>query len=298
MKLIISCFLCFFIAFYSYSGVNNKEQVNIKYLLKCPKSPLGLIVLFPKFNNTLKSTDIQTNIDEKYYSENYATIIIDYKKDFFLKKKDFLQIYNLIEKVLKSNKINEDKVIIGGFSTGGTIALSYSIYASKLKKRIKPNSIIVGDSPVDFEAFYNNKIEIIKRDFNYRAVSEARFIVNYLKKQLGSPKVGNSNYISYSPYLNSNLLNSNIRYLKDYNIIFYSEPDLAWYKTNIGYELEDLNSFQIDKLIKELKRISQKKITHIKTSKAGFINNKRHPHSWSIINPEKLFKWTEENFTN
>ena len=70
-----------------------------------------------------------------------------------------------------------------------------------------------------------------------------------------------NNYYKYSPYINSNIENSNIHYLKNYNIIFFSEPDLIWYKNNIGYAQEDLNYFQINRFQIELKKISSKRIS-------------------------------------
>lgn len=71
---------------------------------------------------------------------------------------------------------------------------------------------------------------------------------------------------------------------------------MSWYKDKIGYELEDLNSFQIYKFQKELKKICSGRIDFVKTQNKGFIKNERHPHSWTIIDSDKLFKWTSDNF--
>jgi hypothetical protein len=277
--------------------ISDKKYINeVGYILKCPPNSKGLIVLFPKFYNSITKTDLETKIDEKYFSNGYASLIIDFKSDFFLDKKDFIKIYDLIKYILSVNNISRDRLIIGGFSTGGTIALSYAIWIKKFKKAIIPSSIIVGDSPVDFEAFYINKKNVINKNFNARSVDEAKFIVKYLDEKIGNPTLNLNNYYTYSPYIHSNFKNSNIRYLKDYNIIFFSEPDLIWYKNTIGYEFEDLNSFQISKFQNELKKISSKRIDFIKTHNKGFINSEKQPHSWSIIDPDKLFEWTSENF--
>ena len=275
---------------------DSKNRDDIGYILKCPSKPKGLIVLFPKFYNDINKTDLETKIDEKYFNKGYASLIIDFKSDFFLDEKDFIKTYDLIKYLLKINNIPKDKLIIGGFSIGGTIALSYAIWVKKLNKSIIPNSIIVGDSPVDFEALYINKKNIINKNFNSRSVSEAKFIVKYLDEKLGNPTANINNYYKYSPYIYSSIENSNIYYLKNYNILFFSEPDLIWYKDNIGYELEDLNFFQINKFQNEIKKISNRKIDFIKTYNKGFIENEKHPHSWTIIDPDKLFKWTSNNF--
>ena len=285
--------------FFSCNNEKKKDSKNrddIGYILKCPSKPKGLIVLFPKFYNEINKTDLETKIDEKYFNNGYASLIIDFKSDFFLAEKDFIEIYSLIKSLLNVNNIPKDRLIIGGFSTGGTVALSYGIWVKKFNKPIIPNSIIVGDAPVDFEAFYVNKKNVIHKNFNSRAVSEAKFIVKYLDNKIGNPIDNINNYYKYSPYINSNIENSNIHYLKNYNIIFFSEPDLIWYKNNIGYAQEDLNYFQINRFQIELKKISSKRIDFIKTLNKGFIKGKRHPHSWTIIDPNLLFKWTNDNF--
>lgn len=283
----------------SFSIVANdvKSLEENKYLLKIPENPQGLIILFPKYGSDLQTTDFETEIDEKFYDEGYATIIIDYDSEFFLSEDGFFSIYELINEVISKNKIPSNKIVVGGFSIGGTIALSYSIWIKKLDMTTNiPHSIFVGDSPVDLEALYNNKNIIIKRNFNDRSVNESKFIINYLEDNLGNPKTNINEYYKFSPFVNSNIEESNISYLEGYHILFYSENDINWYKETIGYEYEDLNSFQIEKLYSELKKRSNKKVDYIKTKNKGFIGTTKHPHSWTIIDENKLFDWMSNTY--
>ena len=277
---------------------NKVIKDSFSYVFKCPQNPQGLIVLFPKFYNNINKTDLETGIDEYFFNKGYASLIVGFNSEFFLNENDFNKIYYLIEKIITVNKINEKKIIIGGFSNGGSISLNYSIWTNKLKKKIMPNSIFVGDSPVDFEYFYTNKNKVINKDYNSRAVNEASFIVKYLDEKLGNPIKNINNYYLNSPYTHSNVEKSNLKYLKNFNIIFFSEPDLEWFKSKIGYGTEDMNYFYIQKFQKKLKELSSKNIEFIKTKDKGFINNEKHPHSWTIIDPKTLFDWALKNFNH
>ena len=99
-------------------------------------------------------------------------------------------------------------------------------------------------------------------------------------------------YYKLSPFVDKEINKSNIKYLKDYYIHFYSEPDLEWFKKIYGYEdYEDTNSFKIDRFKEELDKRTTKKIIYTKTKNKGYVDDIKNPHSWSIINENDFFKW-------
>lgn len=64
--------------------IDSKNNITeVGYILKCSSKPKGLIVLFPKLYSGINKTDFETNINEKYFNNGYASLIIDFKKDFF-----------------------------------------------------------------------------------------------------------------------------------------------------------------------------------------------------------------------
>ena len=273
------------------------ETNELGYILKVPISPKGLVVLFPSFGSGVIKTDVETKIDDKCFIEGYASLIIDYKHDFFLDEPNFVKINNLVNTILDKNNIPSRNLFIGGFSVGGNIALTYCIWFNKLKRvNNKPLGIFVGDSPVDLYGLYNSQVKAIEKSTSTDvAIDEGKFIVDYLKENLGDPKKSIDKYYKYSPFINKDIDKSNIKFLKDYHIHFYSEPDLKWFKEVFDYDnYEDINSFKIERFKEELDKISTKNIRYTKTKNKGFRDNLKNPHSWSIINENDFYKWMLE----
>lgn len=273
------------------------HENKIDFILKMPKSPKGIVVLFPSYGSGIIKTDEETKIDDKCLNEGYASLFIDYKYEFYLKEYDFVILNDLINDVIKKNNIPSKNLFIGGFSVGGNIALSYCIWFKKLNRiKNKPLGVFVGDSPVDLYGLYNSQVKAIKDNSSTDlAKDEGEFIINYLKVNLGDPNLSMSNYYKFSPFVDMNIEESNLKYLTNYNIHFYSEPDLEWFKEIFGYDsYQNINSFKIERMKKELDKISTKKTYHTKTKNKGYRNNIKNPHSWSIINEDDFFNWMLE----
>ena len=291
MLKIIKSFLFFLLFFSCSKNIESDTSTEIfnelGYILKNPKSSRGLVVLFPSFGNSILKSENETKIDDKCFLEGYASLFIDYKYDFFLDKSNFIKINHLINNVLDENNIYSENLFIGGFSVGGNVALSYCIWYNKLNKKInKPLGIFVGDSPVDLYSLYNSQVKVIEENIsNDVALEEGKFIINYLEEQIGNPRNSMDKYYKLSPFVDKEINKSNIKYLKDYYIHFYSEPDLEWFKKIYGYEdYEDTNSFKIDRFKEELDKRTTKKIIYTKTKNKGYVDDIKNPHSWSIIN--------------
>nr|BFF39737.1 hypothetical protein BACY1_15420 [Tenacibaculum mesophilum] len=125
------------------------------------------------------------------------------------------------------------------------------------------------------------------------AKEEAELIVTFLGYYLGDPSVNKEKYVKYSPYIKEVGKASNVRFLRDYCINFYSEPDLFWYKTNLNFDYQDTNSYQIEMFVDELSSIGNENVNYVKTTAKGYVEGKRNPHSWSIIDPEDFMNWVE-----
>ncbi len=266
----------------------------IAYILKVPKSPQGVVILFPSYGTDVVTTDGETYIDETCYDEGIAALFIDYKYDFFLDKADFYKLNALINSVLLKNNIPSTNIFIGGFSVGGNIALSYCIWLNKLNiTKNKPKGIFIGDSPVDLLGLYKRQVEVLHTKTSTKvAVDEAEFIVNYLSKKIGTPEVSLDKYYEYSPFSGGKVEDSNMKYLKDYHIHFYSEPDLKWFKEVFGYDdYKSINSFKIEMFKTHLDNISEKTIRYTKTKNKGFKGGVKNPHSWSIIDENNFYEW-------
>jgi hypothetical protein len=108
------------------------QENELKFTLNNAINSEYLVVFFPGFGYTHQQTDEKTPLNEYLFSNHISTLIIDFYYDLFLEDDDFQNIRELIFKYGKDKKI-----IIGGFSIGGNIAMNFHEFEKKEKKSIK-----------------------------------------------------------------------------------------------------------------------------------------------------------------
>lgn len=80
--------------------------------------------------------------------------------------------------------------------------------------------------------------------------------------------------------------------LKSTPIRAYHDIDIAWRILERKQTPEFDNFIATAELINRLRSLGNTKAEFIQTYKTGFRNNgKRHPHSWSIVDADKLVLW-------
>jgi hypothetical protein len=74
-----------------------------------------------------------------------------------------------------------------------------------------------------------------------------------------------------------------------------SEPDIQWWLSQRGYDYSYINVTDQAAMINELQRLGNSKAVLVTTTGKGYRqpNNIRHPHSWSIADPEQTIKWLQ-----
>jgi hypothetical protein len=103
--------------------------------------------------------------------------------------------------------------VIGGFSGGGNMALSYTEFAmhDSLVTEIIPRGVFALDPPVDLTELYNIDHQIINGyyclDLEEQITEEVLGINNQMTKLLGTPWDNGDNYYRYSPFLISQRYN-------------------------------------------------------------------------------------------
>lgn len=278
-------FFFLFIFIESYSN-------NYNYIFKSNLKNEGIVVIFPKLGNTCVQTELECNVDDKFYAEGYNVLIIEYNHLLALDQNEFEILFDFMAKILPEKKNQNSKFIIGGFSSGGNIALSYSIWVKKNKKnKFIPTDIFIGDSPLDLEYLYKNKISLLSNSKNLEVIEQAKYLVNFLDYYYGDPSVNREKYLEISPYIKSKG-GKNINYILDYNIILFVEPNVSWYKKKYNYNYDNMNAFVLESFFKEVRRKSKHRVCLIKTKNKGLdIKGHVNPHSWSIIDGNILFNW-------
>ena len=210
------------------------------------------------------------------------------------KKKDLEEI---IADVVKQNDINTDNTFIGGFSSGGNVALLLTDHLKSTESSIQPKGLFITDSPVDLLGLYENAQKNIRKNFSEPAVQEAKWIVEMFDPEFGTGEAGLISYENKSPYFSKTNSIKNLSNLSDVKIRLYSEPDTLWWRENRQAEYEDMNAYYIEQLANDLTKLyGENQVTFIRTKNRGYrANGDRHPHSWAIIDEQGLIDWIKAN---
>ncbi|MDO6761856.1 hypothetical protein Q4566_16740 [Tamlana sp. 2_MG-2023] len=262
--------------------VLNKSTTNIK----------AVLVLFGGFPENAEDIKREFKILEIAKNNNISVLYMNYNRKLWLEKNELLQLSEKLENIFKTNQLPTDNIYIGGFSSGGTVALLISNFMTNDDSNIIPKGVFIGDSPIDLAELYNTAEKNNERNFSNSTKEESKWLVETLDKQFGNPKNDISKYELYSVYTSKTNNIFNIKNLKNTKIRLYTEPDTLWWKTNTMAEYKEMNAYHIKKLAESLNELEFKNVEYIPTKNKGYrANGERHPHSWSIIDRKELINW-------
>jgi hypothetical protein len=258
-----------------------------------PKLPwTGYLFLIPGFGETAENVLQQTTLPKKLAQNGILTIIPTFQDGVLSFGVDSLsqQTFDRILKdVTSKHKLIDQKFYIGGFSIGGSCAIKYAENAV-----IKPTAVFAIDPPIDFERFYNSAKRDIRLSKDNVANQENVYMIDRILKETGgSPKTNLSEYYSLSPYSFSDTTQTAIKKLINLPLRIYIEPDINWWLKERSADYTSMNSTECSGMINELNRLGNQNTELITTQNKGYRkpDNRRHPHSWSIVENDELIKW-------
>ena len=130
----------------------------------------AILVLLPGFGQKAEDVFLDTKF-HKYASEN-EILTIAFSGRTKLTADEFLQekINNVFQHILSENDVEDAVIILGGFSTGGVIALRYAELCQQYPDRfpVQIRAVFMADSPVDLFQF----VEIKRAKSEKRAVCQ------------------------------------------------------------------------------------------------------------------------------
>lgn len=268
------------------------ETIESDYELYQVKNEKATLVLLPCFPCNAELTKEEFLIIDEATKNGINVLLLNYNQKLYLKENELKDLSILYNSIFEKNKITSDKIYIGGFSSGGNISLLLSNYLVQINNKYKPEGVFIVDSPIDILGLYEVAQKNIKSNLSDESVQESKWIIETFSNNLGKPNESINLYNKYSPFTLKSSNIENLRNLKDLKIRFYIEPDLKWWKENRNNNPEDLNAFFIERLYEELKKKDFSKMELIKTQNKGFrADGTRHPHSWSIVDKDKLINW-------
>ncbi|MFZ4057486.1 MAG: hypothetical protein ACOYKE_05080 [Ferruginibacter sp.] len=267
-----------------------KNCYTIIYPAKLPWT--GYLFLIPGFGETAELVLQQTDLPKKFAQNGILTIIPTFQDGVLSFGVDSLSqqsFDNILKDVTSKHKLIDQRFFVGGFSIGGSCAIKYAENA-----HIKPTAIFAIDPPLDFENFYNSAKRGIRLSKENEANQEHVYMIDRLEKETGGSPITNlAEYYNISPYSFSDTTQRAIKKLVKMPLRIYTEPDINWWIKERGADLTSMNATACSAMINELNRLGNKNATLITTQNKGYRkpDNRRHPHSWSIVDNNELIKW-------
>jgi pimeloyl-ACP methyl ester carboxylesterase len=259
-------------------------------------SAVGALILLPGFGQLSNSIFPETKLHNVAYTNQLLVVAIHYGQKMYVDKPTEKWLNTCIEDMLQRYQINPDKVVIGGFSAGGTIALRYTELSRQYPDRfpIQPAAVFAIDSPVDLFDIWSYCEREIEKDFSAVGMAEAKFLIEFLSKDLGgTPSDKPQKYAQATPF-QRNIASGmgNEQYLMSVPVRTYHDIDINWLLQNRRRDLFDTNAAPASAMINRLILNGHESAEMIISEKPGVRSNgQRHPHSWSIVDEVECVFW-------
>lgn len=255
----------------------------VNYQLMQPAGEVtGILLLLPGKGENPKSVFKKTDLPTLLSSKGYMTIVPNLKYALFADEAARKQLMEILAAESGERKAG---LVIGGFSAGGAVAVSFAEYLAS-QGNTSLMAVFVIDPPLDLQRVYATARKA--RRFNCPSVaSDSQQTIDYLDKVLGgSPDDQYNSYVSASPYMASEADGGNAKWLKQLPVRLYTEPDIDFVKErHCGeYESQDLNAGDLERLHKLLRKSGNDRCELVVTKGRGY-------HSWNIADAEELAAW-------
>lgn len=281
----------------TYLYINDGTSNELFYYTLKPKGKIkGTLILLPP--TAQKVEDVINNnikLSELAFEKGILLIIPSINYNLYLDKiaMDFLN--TTFKNAISKYQAPKDKIIIGGFSLGGMNAIRY-VELSKENPdltSIQPVAVYGIDPPLDWARIYYSFQRTKELNFSEVAVNEAKDYLAKLDEQFGgSPKEVPNIYSKHSMYSKTVKGGGNATFLIDTPIRIYSDPDIDWHLMERQTDFYDINALDQTAMINELRISGNENAEFINALGKGYrLNEMRHPHSWSIAEPNELMDW-------
>jgi esterase/lipase len=250
------------------------------------------LFLVPGFGETAENVLQQTDLPKKLAQNGILTIIPTFQDAVISFGVDSLSQHTfdrVLKDVTSKHKLIDQKFYVGGFSIGGSCAIKYAENSN-----VKPTAVFAIDPPLDFERFYNSAKRDIRLSKDNNANQENIYMIDRLEKETGgNPVTHLSQYYKISPYSFTDATQTEIKKLSNLPLRIYTEPDINWWLKERGADFTSMNASECSAMINEFNRLGNKNAELIITQNKGYRkpDNRRHPHSWSIVDNDQLIKW-------
>lgn len=265
------------------------------YFAIAPAQIDGTLVLLPGFGQIAESVLVSTRLPEFAYQNNLLTVV--YAGGQRLTADSLVQghLNSVLQDVQERFAVPMDRLVIGGFSSGGNVALRYTqlCYQYPDLFPLQPIGVFMGDSPVDLYHLWAMQEQNMEPGNATVSIEEAKLLQSSLQTAYGSTPAENpAIYRDLSPFSLDERFGNNEQWLKDVAVRTYHDIDINWRIKERGQSVFYRNYVPSSELIYRLQKMGNERAEFVQTYQTGYrLNGQRHPHSWSIIDAEECVQW-------
>ncbi len=230
---------------------------------------------------------------QQSFDHQYAVLVPSLNRSLVLDDASLNLLNDVLRHAIAQYDLPRNRFVLGGFSAGGILALRYTELANENAKRteVVPRMVFGVDPPVDLDRLYRSFERKLRKD---PQAQEPAYGIQILSKAAGgSPDQFPQKFVQYSAYSREN--GGNARYLKEVPVRIYCDVDVNWWLNNRGADLYDINAPDLSALINFLHGAGNARAEFINAFGKGYRpEGTRHPHSWSLIDPEDCIRWMQQ----
>ncbi|MEO6903542.1 MAG: hypothetical protein ABI315_10375 [Bacteroidia bacterium] len=277
--------------------INDRTSDELFYYALKPKGRItGTLILLPPTGQNAEDV-INNNIKlfGLAFEKDILLILPSINYNLYLDQITMAFLNSTFEKAISKYQAPKDKIVIGGFSLGGMNAIRYTEISKQtpLLTSVHPIAVYGIDPPLDWARIYYSFERTKELNFSEVAVNEAKDYLRKLDQQFGgSPEKVPNVYTKNSMYSKTVKDGGNSKFLIDIPIRIYSDLDIDWHLKERHTDLYDINALDQTAMINELRILGNENAEFINALGKGYrLNGMRHPHSWSIAEPNELMDW-------
>lgn len=257
----------------------------------------ALLLLLDGYGGNADDFLVETKIDEVAFANSILTVCVPTGQRLYADTGIIHLLNNTIRDVLATYKIPKTKLVMGGFSSGGTILLRYAelCNANPAQYPAVPKMLFTGDSPLDLAGLYRSSKRELEKNFTGWWLDEARMIIDKLSKNFGEPEANKAGWQTINPFNAADTAAGNEQYLSGIAYRTYHDIDVQWQLQNRRRSLYQGNALDASELISRLQLRGHQTAGFVQSKIPGQRSDgRRHPHSWNIIDADELMQWIKD----
>lgn len=264
-----------------------------------PEMPVrGILLLLPGSGGLAQDVFRETRLPQEAAQIGLITIIPTLNNRLYLDRAGKLFIDAAIRQLLTENPAVGRRLVVGGFSAGGHLALSYAetLLAGDAQERMVLTAAFGVDPPLDMRQFWQLGQRRVEQNCSKLLRKEGQRILASLTNAFGgSPAQFPGQYLNGSAFSDIDSLGGNARWLNSLPTRIYAEPDLTYWRKHYcpAFTVDDLNAKTAERMIERLRQLGNNQAQYIETNGRGFLGGRRFPHAWSILDASECVTWLQ-----